>query len=106
VKYTLLSKWTALILTLATLALAYGGYLLITGPSTLGSMLPNYEHNPGAWTAGAIIAAFLIYALAWLVAFTDSIQERAYTWSIALIVLLPVLVGPLLYSFIGPRNTR
>jgi hypothetical protein len=44
--------------------------------------------------------------VAWIVGFIDSIQERAYGWTVALIVLLAVFVGALLYSFLGPKNTR
>ena len=52
------------------------------------------------------LAAFVIYALAWIVGFLDSLQEGKYGWSVALVLLLPVLIGPVLYSVFGPRNTR
>ena len=34
------------------------------------------------------------------------IQERRWGWLIALIILSPFLIGPLLYSVIGPKNTK
>jgi hypothetical protein len=92
-KYTFLSKWTVLILTVLTFGLGYYGYRLIG------------EQQAGSGLLALAIGA-LIYAVAWIVAFFDSIQERRLGWVIGLVVLLPVGIGPILYSVIGPRNTR
>jgi hypothetical protein len=53
-----------------------------------------------------LLLAILVYAIAWIVGFIDSIQEKAYGWTVALFLLLPFFVGPLLYSLLGPKNTR
>ena len=96
-KYTFLSKWTVLILTLITIALIAVGVLLIQG--VFGSGL-------GFWSILAFLVAAVVYLIAWFVALFDSIQERRWGWLIALIILSPVLIGPLLYSVIGPKNTK
>lgn len=97
-KYTLLSKWTVLILTVITAALIAIGVLLgqggVFGASNIGLSILAY------------VVAAIIYALAWLIALFDSIQERRWGWLVALLILSPVLIGPLLYSLIGPRNTK
>ena len=97
-KYTFLSKWTVLILTLITIALIAVGVLLaqggVFGPSNIGLSLIAY------------LVAAVVYLIAWFVALFDSIQERRWGWLIALIILSPVLIGPLLYSVIGPKNTK
>ncbi|MGO8946230.1 MAG: hypothetical protein ACLQUY_00920 [Ktedonobacterales bacterium] len=49
----------------------------------------------------AIIIGSMVYALAWTIALLDSLQARRPGWSLALILLLPLGVGPLLYSLIG-----
>jgi hypothetical protein len=100
-KYTFLSKWTVLILTVVTVALTVVGIGLIGGG--LGSFsLP----LTGIGGVLVILGGVLVYALAWIIALADSIQERAWGWSIGLVVLLPLGVGPLLYSFLGPKNTK
>jgi hypothetical protein len=53
-----------------------------------------------------LFLAIIVYAIAWIVGFIDSIQERAFGWTVALFLLLPFFIGPLLYSFFGPKNTR
>ena len=97
-KYTFLSKWTVLILTILTAALIAVGVLLAQGgtfgPSNIGLSLLAY------------LVAAVLYLIAWIVALFDSIQERRWGWLIALIILTPILIGPLLYSLIGPRNTK
>ena len=97
-KYTFLSKWTVLILTLLTAALIVVGVLLAQG-GTFGSS------NIGLSIVAYLVAA-VIYFIAWIVALFDSIQERRWGWLITLIILSPVLIGPLLYSLIGPKNTK
>jgi hypothetical protein len=92
-KYTFLSKWTVLILTLITFGLTYLGVSLIGQNHAL----------PGAL---ALLIGGLIYIFAWFIALFDSIQERRWGWLIGLIVLLPFGLGPIVYSLIGPRNTK
>jgi hypothetical protein len=95
-KVTFLSKWTVLFLTLVTAALAgLGYYLQVMSP----------QQHP--WYAlGALLAGVAIYGLAWIIAALDAIQERKWGWLLGLIVLLPLWIGPLLYSLFGPRNTK
>ena len=96
-KYTFLSKWTVLILTLITAGLIVLSVLFFQGQAL--------AQNSGLGLL-AILVAFVVYAIAWIVALADSIQEKRWGWMVALIILLPILIGPLLYSLIGPRNTR
>lgn len=92
-KYTFLSKWTVLILTILTFGLSYGGTVLINqGKGLLGVL--------------TLVVAFLIYAFAWIIALIDSIQERKFVWSVGLLLLLPFGIGPIIYSLVGPKNTR
>ena len=97
-KYTFLSKWTVLILTVLTAALIVIGVLLAAGgtfgPSNIGLSLLAY------------LVAAILYFIAWVVALFDSIQERRWGWLVTLIILSPVLIGPLLYSLFGPKNTK
>lgn len=93
-KYTLLSKWTVLILTIITGGLTYYGIYLIT------------HQNSALYAVLALVGGLLIYAIAWIIALADSIQERKWGWSVLLFLLIPIWVGPLLYSVFGPRNTR
>lgn len=97
-KYTFLSKWTVLILTVLTAALIVIGVLLAQGgtfgPSNIGLSLLAY------------LVAAIVYFVGWIIALLDSIQERRWGWLITLIILSPVLIGPLLYSLFGPKNTK
>ena len=95
-KYTFLSKWTVLALTVITLALTYFGYTQI------------FVVHPSQVFAGIllILIGAVSYALAWIVAVIDSLQERRFLWTLGLLVMLPIAIGPLLYSIIGPKNTR
>jgi hypothetical protein len=98
-KYTFLSKWTVLVLTIVTVGLGVlANSLIFQSPFNLSS-------NIGLGIL-LYLLALLVYAVAWIVGFIDSIQERAYGWSVALFLLLPFFIGPLLYSFFGPKNTR
>jgi ABC-type spermidine/putrescine transport system permease subunit I len=54
----------------------------------------------------AYAVAAIIYAIAWIVAFLDSFQEKRWGWLVALIILLPFWIGPLLYAVFGPKNTK
>jgi hypothetical protein len=102
VRYTILSKWTVLLLTLGTAALIALGSAFLG--ATFGDAL-QLPHN-GGYAALSFVAAFGVYALAWIVGFLDSLQESRYGWSIGMVVLIPFLVGPILYSVFGPRNTK
>lgn len=101
-KYTFLSKWTVLLLTLATVALGALGCAFLG--ATFGDRL-FLDHNAG-YAVLAFFGALFAYALAWIVGFLDSVQESRYGWSIGMVVLIPFLVGPILYSVFGPRNTK
>jgi hypothetical protein len=92
-KYTFLSKWTVLGLTIATFVLTYVGTVLI-------------NRNEGLWGVLALVVAFFVYAFAWVIALVDSIQERKFIWSVGLLLLLPFGIGPIIYSLVGPKNTR
>ncbi|MGH2486127.1 MAG: hypothetical protein ACRDHE_08965 [Ktedonobacterales bacterium] len=94
IKYTFLSKWTVLILTLLTIGLIYGAVALgFKGIHVVTSPL-------------MVVVALLIYVFAWFIALFDSIQEKRFGWTIGLIVLLPIAIGPILYSVLGPKNTK
>lgn len=93
-KYTLLSKWTVLILTLVTAGLILGGVKLAFGGGNIGAGIL------------LLLVGVLVYAIAWVVALFDSIQERRFGWSVGLIVLVPFLIGPALYGLVGPHNTK
>ncbi len=92
-KYTFLSKWTVLIMTVITIGLwGLGGYLLNNGHNIYGVL--------------TFIIGLLVYALAWFIALFDSIQERKWGWLLVLFLLLPSGIGPLIYSLFGPKNTK
>jgi hypothetical protein len=98
-KVTFLSKWTVLILTAVTAVLFLLGLSMTAHvPFDLGSNV----------SLGVLlyILAVLVYAVAWIIGFLDSIQERRFGWTIGLVLLMPFLVGPLFYSLLGPRNTK
>lgn len=91
-KYTFLSKWTVLIMTVLTAGLiAYG--------------IISFQEHWG-FALLAFVGGVVIYALSWIIALLDAIQERSWFWMILLILLLPVVIGPVLYSFGGPKNTK
>lgn len=91
-KYTFLSKWTVLILTLVTAGLTALGFTSLS--------------SHAGYAVLALVGGLLVYAVAWIIAFFDSIQERSWAWTIFLLVLLPIWIGPVLYSFFGPKNTK
>jgi len=99
-KVTFLSKWTVLLLTLVSIALAVVGALFLQ-PQGIFSSGQNVLLG-----IVAFIVAGIIYAVAWIVAFLDSIQEKRWGWLVVLIILLPVWIGPVLYALIGPKNTK
>lgn len=94
-KYTFLSKWTVLILTLVTIGLTIWGYSLTFG-----------GHDHPVYGILLFVLGLIVYAIAWFIALFDSIQERRWGWLVGLIVLVPFWIGPLLYSIVGPRNTK
>jgi uncharacterized membrane protein YoaT (DUF817 family) len=87
-RYTFLSKWTVLALTAVSGSMFYGSFQL----------------TDSRWTL--ILGTILLYGVAWIVAFSDSIQERKFLWSLGLVVMIPIFIGPMLYSVFGPKNTR
>ena len=87
IRYTFLSKWTVLSLTAVAAVMVY-----------LAATQANH------FLFGFI--AVVVYGFAWLIGVLDSLQEGKWGWAIGMIVLAPLLVGPLLYSFFGPKNTR
>ena len=99
-KVTFLSKWTVLLLTIISIALAVVGALLLQSQGIFGS-----GQNVLIGIVAFIVAG-IIYAVAWIVAFLDSIQEKRWGWLVVLIILLPVWIGPVLYALIGPKNTK
>ncbi len=98
-KYTFLSKWTVLILTIVTV-----GLVVLFTSMTFQAPISGMD-NPVLGIL-LLLLAVLVYAIAWIVAFIDSIQEKAYGWTVALFLLVPFLIGPLFYSLLGPKNTR
>ena len=98
-KFTFLSKWTVLILTILT-----AGLVILFTSFTFQTPIDGI--NNAALGILLLLLAILVYAIAWIVGFIDSIQEKAYGWTVALFLLLPFFVGPLLYSLLGPKNTR
>jgi hypothetical protein len=92
VKYTFLSKWTVLIITVLTAVLLYLGF----------SYLP--AHNNTGLGIVAVLVGLILYAIAWFVALFDAIQEKAWGWIVGLLLLS--FIAPLLYSFLGPKNTK
>jgi hypothetical protein len=99
-KYTFLSKWTVLLLTLVTAGLATLGYYLAFGFQT-----PNFQPHP-LYAILALLGGLAIYLFAWLIGVLDAIQERRWGWVLAMLLLLPLWIGPLLYSLFGPPNTK
>ncbi len=95
-KYTFLSKWTVLVLTVATVAATIFGIRFAFG---------NGSDNIGGGIL-LLVAGLLVYAIAWIIALLDSIQERHFGWSVILIILVPFFVGPAVYGLIGPKNTK
>lgn len=94
IKYTFLSKWTVLVLTLLTIGLiAAAVHNGMSGIHALTSIL-------------MVVVALIIYVFAWFIALFDSIQEKRFGWTIGLIVMLPIAIGPVVYSVLGPKNTR
>jgi hypothetical protein len=94
VKYTFLSKWTVLVLTVATAAATIFGIRWTFGADNIGAGIL------------LLIAGLLVYAIAWFIALFDSIQERRFGWSILLVILVPFFIGPAAYGLIGPKNTK
>jgi len=98
-KVTFLSKWTVLLLTIISIALTVIGVLI--GQGNFFGMASNI----GLALLAYVVAA-IIYAIAWIVALLDSIQEKRWGWLVVLIILLPFWIGPVLYALIGPKNTK
>lgn len=100
-KYSFLSKWTVLLLTVVAGVLGFLGI----GQAFGSAFGVSFTQHIGLGIVGLVVAA-LCYLFAWVVALLDSIQERRWGWTILLLLLSVVLIGPLLYSLIGPKNTK
>jgi hypothetical protein len=76
--------------------------LIAIGLTALGY----WQSSTGQASTGlaAIIVGGLVYALAWVIGILDSLLARRLGWSLALILLLPLGIGPLLYSIFGLRT--
>ena len=86
------ARWSLVAMTLIALGLvALGYWQSATGQAGTG--------------LAAIIVGGLVYALAWMIGVLDSLQARRLGWSLALVLLLPLGIGPLLYSIFGLRST-
>jgi hypothetical protein len=104
-KVTFLSKWTVLLFTITTGLLLTWSYSLLINPLQIGSWQLGDAAHPG-WGIFVVFLALVVYGLGWVIALSDAIQERKWTWAVFLVILLPLWVGPLFYGFMGPRNTR
>jgi hypothetical protein len=81
-------RWILLFMTAIAIALSLLGFQQISaGQVGVG------------WAA--IVVGGLVYAFAWIIGVLDSLQSRHFGWLLALILLLPLGVGPLLYSIFG-----
>ncbi|HEX6121915.1 MAG TPA: hypothetical protein VFY89_02090 [Ktedonobacterales bacterium] len=100
-KYSFLSRWTVLLLTVVAVGLGFLGIGQAFGSAFGVSFAQNV-----ALGIGSIVLGGLCYLFAWVVALLDSIQEKRWGWTILLLLLSVVLIGPLLYSLIGPKNTK
>ncbi len=54
----------------------------------------------------AIVVGGMIYVLAWTIAIMDCILARRFRWSLALAILMPLGIGPLLYGLFGLHGSR
>jgi hypothetical protein len=78
--------------------------LISVGLMALGFIeIKNHQSGVGLL---AIVIGSLIYTLAWIIALLDSLQAGRFGWSVALILLLPLGIGPLLYGILGLGRTR
>jgi hypothetical protein len=73
--------------------------IIAIGLSLLGFWQISAGQTGVGWSA--IIVGGLVYAFAWIIGVLDSLQARRLGWLVALILLLPLGVGPLLYSIFG-----
>jgi hypothetical protein len=78
--------------------------LISVGLTALG-FIEIKSHQTGVGLL-AIVIGSLIYTLAWIIALLDSLQDGRVGWSVALILLLPLGIGPLLYGILGLGRTR
>lgn len=78
---------------------------LISFGLTILGFIETKSHQSGIGLL-AIVIGSLIYTLAWIIALLDSLQAGRVGWSVALILLLPLGIGPLLYGLLGLGRTR
>ena len=86
------ARWALVFMTVTAIGLTGLGY---------------WQSSTGQTGTGlaAIIVGGLVYALAWMIGVLDSLQTRRLGWLLALILLLPIAIGPLLYSIFGLRSS-
>lgn len=94
IKYTFLSKWTVLFLTLLSVGLV------------LGAIKLGFKDLHVVTSPLMIVIALILYIFAWFVALFDSMQEKRFGWTVGLILMLPIAIGPVVYSVFGPKNTK
>ena len=83
-------RWTLIAMTLIAVGLTIlGVQQFAAGQSNTG--LP------------AIVMGNLVYLFAWIIGMLDSVQARRTGWTLAQLLLLPFVVGPLLYALFGLR---
>jgi len=73
--------------------------LISLGLTAFGS-IETRSHQAGVGLL-AIVIGSLVYSLAWIIALLDSVQAGRTGWLVALILLLPLGIGPLLYGILG-----
>lgn len=78
--------------------------LISVGLTVLG-FIEIKSHQSGVGLL-AIVIGSLVYTLAWTIAVLDSLQAGRSGWSIALVLLLPLGIGPLLYGILGLGRTK
>ncbi len=78
--------------------------LLIMTVIAIGLMLLGFgeiSHRQSGVGLLAIVIGSMVYALDWAIALLDSLQAHRPGWSLVLILLLPLGVGPLVYAVLG-----
>jgi ABC-type Co2+ transport system permease subunit len=90
-QYVTRARWALVLMTVIAIGLMVLGY---------------WQSSTGQTGTGlaAIMVGGLVYALAWAIGVLDSLLARRLGWSLALILLLPFGIGPLLYSIFGLRS--
>jgi hypothetical protein len=74
--------------------------LISLGLTAFGS-IEIRSHQAGVGVL-AIAISSLVYTMAWILAVLYSLHAARPGWLVALILLLPLGIGPLLYGILGP----